>query len=236
VPQTTPTPVLAKHARRRAPFGIPLSRQRLEREGRVIFIGDTRPRPDRLRGPLTARPAPFDTIPVDAILDNASAALFLMDAEHRCTYMNPATEALTGFTLDEARGRILHEMVHHTRPDGSHYPIGQCPIGCSLLQSERARGEEVFVHRDGRFYDVAYAASLIHERGEATGAVLEVQDITERVHVHKELRLSEARFRTIAVAMPQMVWSTRADGTADYFNRQFATFTGRPLETFDDAT
>jgi PAS domain S-box-containing protein len=64
--------------------------------------------------------------------------------------------------------------------------------------------------------------------GEVTGAVVAQVDITDRVAAEARLRESEARFRTIADAMPQMVWSTRADGHADYFNRQWCEFTGEP--------
>lgn len=40
------------------------------------------------------------------------------------------------------------------------------------------------------------------------------------------LRDSETKFRTIADAMPQMVWSTLPDGAHDYFNQQWYDFTG----------
>lgn len=41
-----------------------------------------------------------------------------------------------------------------------------------------------------------------------------------------ELKESERRFQTIADAMPQLVWSTRADGYHDYFNERWYQFTG----------
>jgi len=47
------------------------------------------------------------------------------------------------------------------------------------------------------------------------------------------LRESEAKFRTIADAMPQMVWSTRADGYHDYYNQQWYDFTGVPSGSTD---
>lgn len=43
---------------------------------------------------------------------------------------------------------------------------------------------------------------------------------------------SEMRFRVLADAMPQMVWSTKADGFHDYYNAQWYAFTGtRPGST-----
>lgn len=42
------------------------------------------------------------------------------------------------------------------------------------------------------------------------------EDVTERLLAERQLRASEEQFRTIADAMPQMVWSTLpdADGTS----------------------
>jgi len=39
---------------------------------------------------------------------------------------------------------------------------------------------------------------------------------------------SELRFRMLADAMPQMAWSSRADGFTDYFNARWYEFTGLP--------
>ena len=39
----------------------------------------------------------------EAITNNAAAALFIMDEQQRCAFMNPAAEELTGFSLAEAK-------------------------------------------------------------------------------------------------------------------------------------
>jgi PAS domain S-box-containing protein len=69
------------------------------------------------------------------------------------------------------------------------------------------------------------------------GAVVEVmlihEDVTERLLADQALRESEAQFRTIADAIPQMVWSTLPDGYHDYYNRQWYEFTGVPPGSTD---
>jgi PAS domain S-box-containing protein len=55
----------------------------------------------------------------------------------------------------------------------------------------------------------------------------------ERLRVAAALRESEAKFRTIADAMPQMVWSTLPDGYHDYYNEQWYRFTGVPPNSTD---
>lgn len=55
---------------------------------------------------------------------------------------------------------------------------------------------------------------------------IKIRIASERMRNEKALAESEAKFRTITDAMPQMVWSTLPDGFHDYFNEQWYTFTG----------
>ena len=77
------------------------------------------------------------------------------------------------------------------------------------------------------------ASPIRDQTGTLIGAVLAQTDITPQVETEAALRESEAKFRTIADAMPQMVWSTRADGFHDYYNQQWYDFTGAPLHSTD---
>ncbi len=116
---------------------------------------------------------------LEAVCVNATVALFIMDERQQCTYMNPAAEKLTGYTLQEVQGRPLHYFVHHTRPDGTPYPLEECPIDRALPENNQEQGEEVFVHKDGSFYSVAFTASPLREGGRPVGTVIEVRDTTE---------------------------------------------------------
>jgi PAS domain S-box-containing protein len=50
----------------------------------------------------------------------------------------------------------------------------------------------------------------------------------QRGRVEKTLRESEARFRQLADAMPQIVFAATPEGNVDYFNRQWYEYTGVP--------
>jgi PAS domain S-box-containing protein len=164
---------------------------------------------------------------LNAVLENASVAIFLMDSSHCCVFLNAAAEALTGYTMAEAQGRRLHDVIHHTRPDGTPYPPEACPIDSVRPGSSTLRGEETFVHKSGRFVPVAFSASPIHdEKGEAVGTIVEAQDISERRAATAALQESEARFRLIADAAPQILWVTDAEGRAEFFNRPWFEYTG----------
>jgi PAS domain S-box-containing protein len=60
-----------------------------------------------------------------------------------------------------------------------------------------------------------------------------IRTASERLRGMAALRESEAKFRTIADAMPQMVWSTLPDGYHDYYNQQWYSYTGVPLNSTD---
>lgn len=71
--------------------------------------------------------------------------------------------------------------------------------------------------------------ALIREVAERT------RTASERLRSEMAMRFSEMKFRTIANAMPQMVWSTLPDGFHDYFNEQWYDFTGLPKGASDGA-
>jgi PAS domain S-box-containing protein len=123
---------------------------------------------------------------LEAVCNNATVALFIMDERQHCTYMNPAAERLTGYSLEEVLGKPLHDYVHHTRPDGTPYPLEECPIDRALPENNQEQGEEIFVHRDGRFYPVAFTASPIREDGRPVGTIIEVRDTTREKQTVEE--------------------------------------------------
>ncbi len=52
-------------------------------------------------------------------------------------------------------------------------------------------------------------------------------DIDHGKRIEQALRVSEKRFRQLADAMPQIVWTARPDGFVDYFNKRWYEFVGR---------
>ncbi|MBW4557595.1 MAG: response regulator [Trichormus sp. ATA11-4-KO1] len=56
------------------------------------------------------------------------------------------------------------------------------------------------------------------------------QEVAERQRILEILRQSEERYRYLAEAIPQLVWTTNADGECDYFNQNWCDYTGLTLE------
>ena len=61
-------------------------------------------------------------------------------------------------------------------------------------------------------------------------------DLIERKAGEEALLASEARFRQLADAMPQMVWTARSDGYVDYYNERWYQFTGFEPGRFGNAS
>jgi PAS domain S-box-containing protein len=159
-----------------------------------------------------------------SMMDNATTPIFMMDAHGCCTFANPAAEAMTGFSRNELVGKILHDVIHHTRRDGSPYPASACPIHQVIHQRIGIHDhEEMFIHRDGHFYPVVCNARMIRREGVEIGTVLEARDVTEE-------RAAEARFKTLAESIPQLAWMARPDGEIIWYNRRWYDYTGTTLE------
>ncbi len=139
------------------------------------------------------------------ITDNATACLFMMDAQGCCIFMNPAAEQVTGYTFHELTGQILHDKIHHTHPDGTPYPMSECPIDRALPQNNQIRAhEDIFIRKDGTFFPVVCAASPIIKDGVPVGTVIEVRDVTESKAAEEErARLFEAERRAVRKAQQQ---------------------------------
>lgn len=67
----------------------------------------------------------------------------------------------------------------------------------------------------------------------ADGEIIEwfgaASNITDRKMAEQATRESEERFRQLADAMPQLVWTARADGVLDYCNHRYMEYTGIAL-------
>ena len=73
-------------------------------------------------------------------------------------------------------------------------------------------------------------------QGTVQAILLKTCDVTEQHRAEKrargmqhDLRESQERSKFILESLPVMVWTTRADGSADYFNPRWLTFTGKAL-------
>ncbi len=123
---------------------------------------------------------------LETLTNNASVALFMTDADQLCTFMNPAAERMTGYKFEEMQGQPLHQAIHGADRGLSPHAMAECPLGPAFANGGPRQGEDVFVRRDGQFYDVAYAASPLRGPGGTVGTIVEARDITVEKAVEAE--------------------------------------------------
>jgi len=164
------------------------------------------------------------------ILASAAEGIFGLDREGRATFVNPAGARMIGYDPEELLGRVMHHVCHHTRPDGTPYPEGECPILRSARTGEAfSVSDEVFWRADGTSFPVEYESTPIEEDGEIVGAVVTFRDVTERRRAEEALRESEERYRQLVDLSPDAI-AIYADGLFVYGNRAVEDLIGVPPE------
>ncbi len=170
------------------------------------------------------------------LLDSTAEAFYAIDREGNTTLCNAAFLRMLGFEREgEVLGRKLHDVIHHSHPDGSYYPVGDCPIYCAAQTGQAAHiDNELFFRLDRSSFPVEYWSYPILRDGELQGAITSFIDITERKRTEEALRESERRLRFMAESMPQKIFTAKSNGDVDYFNRQWLEFTGLSFEQIRD--
>lgn len=125
---------------------------------------------------------------VRLLLDSTAEWILGVDAEGRCTFVNPAAAAALGLNPAELVGAPVHELVQHHRADGSPYPWEECPTYRTLRSGEELRvDDEVFWRADGSRFPVGYASRPVRSGEGIVGAVVSFTDIAERKRWEAEL-------------------------------------------------
>jgi PAS domain S-box-containing protein len=157
-----------------------------------------------------------------AIVDSSDDAIISKDLNGVVTSWNESAERLFGYTAAEAVGKPITILIPADRlPE-------ETEILARLKRGERMEHfETVRKRKDGTLLDISLTVSPVKDaRGVVVGASKVARDITERKRIEAALLASEARFRQLADAMPQIVWTARADGAPDYYNERWYEFTG----------
>ena len=122
------------------------------------------------------------------LLQSIGEGVYGIDLEGRATFVNPAAAALLGYSAAELLGRNMHALLHHTKVDGSPYPVGECAIYRAMRKEEICRSnDEVFWRKDGAAFAVEYVGTPIKELGAVVGMVVSFRDITERKHMEDQI-------------------------------------------------
>jgi PAS domain S-box-containing protein len=167
----------------------------------------------------------------EAIMMNMGEGLYTVDAEGLLTSMNPAAEQCLGWTFAELRGRKMHDMIHHHHPDGTVFPAAECPGLQVLKLGHNLIGQEdVFIRKDGEFFDAVYSSSPLKSAGKILGLVVVFRDVSERKRLEQSLRRSEQTYRAIGESIDYGVWVCDPAGRNTYVSESFLKLVGLTQE------
>ena len=116
------------------------------------------------------------------LLDSTAEAIYGIDLEHRCRFCNPACLRVLGYErIDEVLGKNMHDLMHHSRADGTLYPVEDCRIHRVTQTGEGVHVDDELMSRtDGTSFPVEYWSYPQRKGQELVGAVVAFLDITER--------------------------------------------------------
>ncbi|HHT54126.1 MAG TPA: PAS domain S-box protein, partial [Clostridiales bacterium] len=119
---------------------------------------------------------------IRSILDSTAEAIYGIDLEGNCTFCNKSCIRLLGYeSAGDLLGRNMHQLIHHSYPDGTPMDLRECRIFQSINEG---RGydvdEEVFWRADGTPIEVEYHSYPQISKGITVGGVITFLDISER--------------------------------------------------------
>lgn len=150
---------------------------------------------------------------VRLLLNSTAEAIYGLDLAGNCVFCNPACLRLLGYE-DESRllGRKMHEILHHSRSDGTYFPAEECHISRAFLHGEGVHvQDDVFWRTDDTPLPVEYWSYPVRRDGEVIGAVVTFLDITERKRAEEALRNSEEKFARAFRTAPIIIAITTLD-------------------------
>lgn len=126
----------------------------------------------------------------ELILNSVADGIIGVDLDGKTTFANRAMSQITGWSATDLIGRNQHEILHHTRADGTPHPADQCPVYATCNdQIPRFVEDDVFWKKDGSSFPVEYSSTPIrNEQFKTVGSVVVFRDISDRKRISEEAR------------------------------------------------
>jgi len=156
-------------------------------------------------------------------VDHASDAIFVHNDRGVVIDVNRRACELLGYSREQLVGKSPFEFDAYVTP----------PEMEGMVKKLQARETVTFdsIHRrqDGSLFPVEIRVRPFKVDDQRFALAI-ARDMTERKQTEDELRLSVRRFRELADAIPQIVWTAQPDGALDHLNARATEYSGLELE------
>jgi len=157
------------------------------------------------------------------------------DTTGKIISMNPAAERILGKTREQFLGSSSVKVEHDTiREDGSIFPGNEHPAMVTLQTGSSFQNVIMGVFNPNRneYRWISIDSVPLFRTGEKLPYEVYTifEDITERKKAEEAIAASEKEFRLLTESMPQIVWTTTAEGQNTYFNHKWTEYTGLTLQ------
>ncbi len=157
-----------------------------------------------------------------AIVESSEDAIVSKDLDGIITSWNPAAERLFGYAAAEVIGRPIAILAAPERANEMPAILERIRRGEKIEHFETVRRR-----KDGSLVDISLTVSPIrNQKGRIVGASKIARDITEHKRAKQALMESEERFRGLANAVPDIVWTAGPDGLITFANDRWFHFCG----------
>ena len=153
----------------------------------------------------------------EQILRNVTEIVFRTDATGKWTFLNPAWERITGFTLRESLAQTIDlPLTIDLTKTQAHY--------AELIDGnvEEVIRHKSFTRQDGSLREVEVRMQAIRDaEGALLGTTGTIRDVSEEARHVAELEASEQRFRNLANTAPIGILRCNSFGRITYVNQRF---------------
>jgi len=154
------------------------------------------------------------------LLDSTAEAIYGLDMSGNCTFCNQSLLRMLGYQdASSLLGKNMHEVIHYSRADGSHYPVEECCIFQAFRTSSVMHVDDEVVWRaDGTCLPVEYWSHPVAHEGKTVGCMVTFVDITERKTAQEALRRAHEEAELFINSVPSILIGIRRDSRIKRWN------------------
>lgn len=158
---------------------------------------------------------------LEQLIDHAPEAIVILDETFHVVRINGEFTNLYGYTIDEAIGRHISELVVPTGMENTSIEINQ-----NIMDGRKVTLEATRRRKDGSLVDVSILGTPIVFDGNVVGIYGIYRDITDRKNAESALKASEEKYRQFVESADDLIFRTDDNGRFTYVNGVVLRTTG----------